>query len=558
MTTLNISYSDPANKLAAKKSALEQTLKAVVNYLDQYLVFSGAVDIEVRVDSTSTGRLSASGDIVASAPRNGLTTYESALEVESRTGVDPKPGNADVVVYIDPTSSYFDSLWFDPNIANSVNGKVVSGQTDAFTVLLHEMLHGMGIIGWRNVETGALPGGYQSLWDSMVSVQNGKATFNGANVVNLIGSGVEVRLGGSQGANHLGAGPTLADSRQQWIEADLMNGYYFYYGERYTIGRMDLAILKDLGWQLKPSTLFDVVNPWDRADTPLWRVGYDSNDLITGGPRSDKLEGRGGDDTVVGNGGDDIIDGGAGYDTLVLSGRAAEYRITETGTSVNVRGTNSADASVTNAVNVERLKFSDFSVKLDMTDTARLVSAKQLGTLQELYVAFFNRVPDAEGLSYWITEAAGGRSIDSIADAFYSSAVAFSTQTGYSASMSSAAFVNTIYRNVLGRKDGADADGLSYWTQALDTGAKTRGQLVTSILDSAHTFHGDAQYGYVADLLNNKIAVAQQFAVTWGLSYNDPATSITQGQAIAAAVTPQGIGDAVALIGVAGSMALSA
>lgn len=116
--------------------------------------------------------------------------------------------------------------------------------------------------------------------------------------------------------------------------------------------------------------------------------------------------------------------------------------------------------------------------------------------------------------------------------------------------MTHADFVNVIYRNVLGRPGGADAEGLAYWTTALSSGAQSRGGLVTTILATAHTFKGDATYGYVADLLDNKAAVANTFAVEKGLSYNTPEASITNGMAIAGAVTATSTAAAITLIGV--------
>jgi serralysin len=106
---------------------------------------------------------------------------------------------------------------------------------------------------------------------------------------------------------------------------------------------------------------------------------------------------------------------------------------------------------------------------------------------------------------------------------------------------------------VLGRSDGADAEGLAYWTGELASGRASNGSLVSTILNSAHTFKGDATYGWVANLLDNKLAVAKTFAIDWGLNNNTPAESISQGMAIAAAVTPTGTAAAIALIGVTAS-----
>lgn len=108
----------------------------------------------------------------------------------------------------------------------------------------------------------------------------------------------------------------------------------------------------------------------------------------------------------------------------------------------------------------------------------------------------------------------------------------------FSATMSNADFVNVIYKNVLGRKDGADAGGLAYWTGKLADKSETRGSLVSTILDSAHSFKGNKDFGYVADLLDNKNLVAKTFAIDLGLNYNTSDASITNGMAIAAAVTP--------------------
>jgi hypothetical protein len=199
---------------------------------------------------------------------------------------------------------------------------------------------------------------------------------------------------------------------------------------------------------------------------------------------------------------------------------------------------------------VEKLVFSDMSIDLGIKGDSQQISAGQLKLLQELYVAFFNRVPEAEGLGFWIDQVAAGRNLASIADAFYAAALVYSDLTGYSSSMTNLDFVKVVYANVLGRTDGGDAEGLAFWSGALEQGTETRGSLVEAILDSAHTFKGHAQFGYVADLLDNKALVAQYFAIEQGISYTDPATSIERGMAIADAVTSTSTSEAITLIGV--------
>jgi hypothetical protein len=73
--------------------------------------------------------------------------------------------------------------------------------------------------------------------------------------------------------------------------------------------------------------------------------------------------------------------------------------------------------------------------------------------------------------------------------------------------------------------------------------------LANDILDSAHTFKSNPTWGWVADLLDNKIAVANTIAVEWGLTYNTDAYA--RGVAIAKAITPTDTTVALGLVGVA-------
>jgi len=292
-------------------------------------------------------------------------------------------------------------------------------------------------------------------------------------------------------------------------------------------------------------------------------VGGAGNDTLTGNAQANQLQGLSGNDTINGGTGNDTLNGGTGNDTLdggdgqdvaAFDGSLGGYSVTRAQSSYSVSGPVGNDS----ILNVERLQFDDKSVNLAIQQTAQSANATDVGRLIELYVAFFNRVPDADGLEYWIGQIRSGQSINAIAESFYSAGIQYTALTGFSSSMTNADFVNVIYRNVLGRPDGADADGLAYWTGELASGNATRGSLISTILDSAHTFKGNATWGWVADLLDNKIAVSQQFAVNWGLNYNTAQDSITNGMAIAAAITSTDTAAAISLIGISpGQIVLS-
>lgn len=263
---------------------------------------------------------------------------------------------------------------------------------------------------------------------------------------------------------------------------------------------------------------------------------------------NEDLYGTAGDDVLYAGSVAQIIDGGAGHDTVIYTGVLAGYHILRTSDGYQLT---KADGSQDSLRNIEALDFADYRINLTIQGTADLISTTALQRLEELYVAFFNRVPDADGLQYWIGQYHAGRSLNHIADSFYAAGIGASHLTGYRADMSHADFVNTLYRNVLGRTEGADAEGLAYWSNALADGRETRGSLVGSVLDSAHSFKGHAQWGWVADLLDNKASVAHQIAVSWGLNYATPDQAISEGMRIAAAITPADTAAAITLVGLA-------
>ncbi|MBI5923661.1 MAG: DUF4214 domain-containing protein [Betaproteobacteria bacterium] len=265
-------------------------------------------------------------------------------------------------------------------------------------------------------------------------------------------------------------------------------------------------------------------------------------------------QGGQGDDRFIAESGNELLEGGSGFDVAVYAGKREDFTITRSVTNSYKVTDQAGDGGRDTLNNLERISFSDMTVNLTVQAKAAAASSTDVQRLAELYVAFFNRVPDADGLAYWIDRMSGGMTIDQIADSFYDAGIEHSTVTGYSANMSNQDFIDMVYKNALGRSSGADAEGREYWNGMLTGGQATHGSLVTDILDSAHTFKGSAAYGWVADLLDNKIAVSNKFAIELGLSYNSADDSISQCMSIAAAVTSTSTADAIALIGIPGAL----
>lgn len=225
----------------------------------------------------------------------------------------------------------------------------------------------------------------------------------------------------------------------------------------------------------------------------------------------------------------------------IFAGARNNYTVTRTSTGFAVKSI--ANGSITNLTNQTSIKFDDVTVNLLVGDNSKTISASSLNTLIELYIAFFNRVPDADGMNYWIDAIKNGMTTDGLVANFYAAAIYFSSVTGYSATMTNEEFVLEIYKNVLGRSASTtppDPDGVKYWTNKLLSGT-SKGTLVSYMLNSAHTFAGDVKLGWVPQLLDNKVAVGKYFSIQQGLNYITSEESISKGILIAKAVTPTDI-----------------
>jgi len=95
-----------------------------------------------------------------------------------------------------------------------------------------------------------------------------------------------------------------------------------------------------------------------------------------------------------------------------------------------------------------------------------------------MYIAYFDRAPDALGLSFWGSAYANGTSLEDIARLFNDQD---ETRDMYPDNLSNVRVVADVYDNVLGR--APDIDGLRFWTDVLDSGAVSRDAFILEILE---------------------------------------------------------------------------
>lgn len=96
-----------------------------------------------------------------------------------------------------------------------------------------------------------------------------------------------------------------------------------------------------------------------------------------------------------------------------------------------------------------------------------------------LYRAFLGRIPDANGLRFWVNRRrTGSWPLVRIADSFATSSE-FKRKYG---ALTNEQFVTRIYTDVLGRD--ADPTGVDYWTRQLDLKRRTRGSVMVGFSES--------------------------------------------------------------------------
>lgn len=155
------------------------------------------------------------------------------------------------------------------------------------------------------------------------------------------------------------------------------------------------------------------------------------------------------------------------------------------------------------------------------------------GKISALYIAFFNRAADSDGLIYWtnLGEQAENSGED-ISDVLKQLAVGFATHPTFTStysSMNSEDFVNAIYQNSLGMN--GDSEGIAYWSSIINNG-KSRSDMVAEFIDlsltldlTAENFPTLSQEELDAailrqTLISNKVAVAIYFTNNLGTLTN--------------------------------------
>jgi len=220
---------------------------------------------------------------------------------------------------------------------------------------------------------------------------------------------------------------------------------------------------------------FDDVLVGNGLDNTL--SGGNGNDLLDGRAGNDRLLGGAGSDRLLAGSGRDFIDGGDGDDTTVFSGMRGDYSVTDQDGQILVTRLAAPD-EVATLVNVERVEFSNETLASFNVGPPQSQTEIFAGEAFRLYLAAFDRLPDSDGLGYHTKSLQNGLPLWEVARQFTASPE-FASRYGRP---DDADFVNLLYRNVLDRD--ADAPGMAYYLERLETGVMTRSDVLVGFSES--------------------------------------------------------------------------
>lgn len=251
--------------------------------------------------------------------------------------------------------------------------------------------------------------------------------------------------------------------------------------------------------------------------------------LLPFDPGVELVVGTSGDDILLPSIQSDLIVGGEGRDRAVYDGAQHSYTLTLTPSCLTLVDRRAPEGHVDSLISVEELDFgSEIDIfagqpmPVDIFTGPTQLRAEDFYRITELYIAYFNRAPDALGLYYWGGEFERGFTLLDIATNFFQQpetrATYASMLDGNGRLQDTDGFITAVYANVLGR--APDAPGFAYWVDELNNNPQiTPANFILAIINGAK-FSSTQTPQILLDqaYLETKAEIGAYYAVIKGMS----------------------------------------
>jgi len=361
VSSYTINISDPQDLIGSDvEDQLYRAGSYVADLIGTYIEWKGIMDLEIRVaDHSKSPYPNADGILPALGSVNWVTgRWENSTLIEAITGVDQYPDQPDIgtTIYLSADGTirnYGMPVWIDPNPNPLITPNLPDGHFDFIGVLTHEVFHALGLYSatWQ--------------WRDLVIENSGLSFFTGEKTSVLYGG--ELPLAASYG-DHYGN----TEYSENRVSSGLMFQWGNYHGNRLDIGRIDLAILEDLGYSIisyENLPLFDLI---------------DSNPIVNDSIFTNNLYGDYQNNTIYTDTSDggDFIDGGTGIDAVVYKEITANFVwgkfIVDPEPNSSLEPWEGWSFNQDDLKNIERVEFADSKLALDIDGNAG-TTAKILG-----------------------------------------------------------------------------------------------------------------------------------------------------------------------------------
>lgn len=467
---------------------------------DQYSVMSYTNhphSLFVEVTHNADGSYSwSSFNIVPDTPM----LYDVAA-IQYMYGANPSYRTGDDVYTFDPGTPFIRTLWDAGgtdtiSVSNFTKGCVIDLQPGYFSKITIESDSTSGI-NWKMLPPTPTYDGTDNLAIAYGCVIEN--AIGGSGNDTLIGNDINNSLDGGTGNDQLygGAGNDTFD----W-DANYRSGADTMYGgpgnDQYVIDSLYDVVVElagdgtDVIWAGQTYSIANIanvenlflfgtlsVNATGNALVNVLR-GNEANNTLDGGAGNDTLNGGAGNDMLMGGSGNDTLIGDDGIDAVIMGGIVSQYQFSQN--SINTVVTSHEGMDTMTSVEYIRFGSSAYTTDVPLSDATTGNPVHLAEQITDLYVAYFNRGPDAEGFDYWFHEIyTAAKSLRGIAEDF---AWSNEYQSMYPSSLTNEQFVEQIYLNLFDRTP--DQGGWDYWSGRLDTGSVYRSGFILDVIEGAY------------------------------------------------------------------------